>query len=837
MSSQPAGRSESDAVLHPLDESSRHGAVADLPSVPVPLTSFIGRDEIVPEIVAALRRPSVRLLTLTGPGGVGKTRLAIQVAEEVQPELDDGAGFISLAAVHDSAMVVPAIAESLGLPEGDARTLLGRVCACLGERRSLLVLDNFEQVVEAAPVLARILETSPSVTMLVTSRAILRVSGEHVFPVPPMLLDPDCEPPDGETSDRSPELASEAARLFVERVRAARPGVAWDDVSEPVITEICARLDGLPLAIELAAARSRLLHPLVMLDQLANRLPLLSSGPRDQPARLQTMHNAIAWSYDLLDEDDRAIFRCLSVFVAGFTFAAAEYVWDRGGGAMLAGLETLVDQSLVQVATEATDAPRYTMLETIREYGRDALSTAGETDHVRSLHARYFLEFAERSDPEIDGPDASAWLSRLDQERSNLRAALGWLIEQGRGEDALRLATALWRYMRMRGNLDESRVGLAAALALPGELPTAMRADALRKTGQLEYRMGDLDAGRRHLSQSRTLYVEAGEPAGEAAALNDLGTVWRLQGYPDRAHATYERALAIRRTLGDPGPIAETLDNLGLLLLHGGDIARARALLEESLALCIGADLPLDTAAHRRNLGWLEIAVGDLHAARDHVPRAGETFEAVGDRLAMIPTLNLLGQIETRLGNSREAVELLGSSLHLKLQFGFYSSLGDFLEYLANAVVALDAECATRLLAATATARETSGIARQSWDDDAWHATRGTAESALGATRFDAIWQAGRHLSLVAAGRDAEARIARLGGLADDSDPLLTPREEQVVRLLSKGHSNRQIAAELYLSPATVKRHLANIYSKLQVSSRIAAAARAQELGLLSAEM
>src|SRR5665811_769964 len=338
----------------------------------------------------------------------------------------------------------------------------------LARRRCLLVLDNFEQVADAAPVLVELLGACPHVTLLVTSRAPLRVSGERVYPIPPMAL-----PPPGTGAE---VVDAEAVRLFIARAEAVNPGVTLTESTAPAIAEICARLDGLPLAIELAAARGNLFTPPVILARLEQRLPLLTSGPRDQPARLRTMANAIEWSYDLLTGDEQALFRHLSVFVGGVSLPAALAVSDESEEAVMTTLEALVDHSLVRAMADATDEPRYALLETIREFGLDQLAATGEADNARERHALYFAALAGRIDPDIDSPEATAWLPRLDFDRANFQAALAWLIEHREAEDALRLAAALWSYWQIRGDLSEGRNGLSGALTLPGPVPPLVRA-------------------------------------------------------------------------------------------------------------------------------------------------------------------------------------------------------------------------------------------------------------------------------------------------------------------------------------------------------------------------
>jgi predicted ATPase/class 3 adenylate cyclase len=590
-------------------------------NLPAPLTSFVGREEETAEAVRLLGR--ARLLTLTGAGGSGKTRLALHVAARLRPGHRDGAFFADLSSVTDPDLVPPVLARAVGVPEAAGRPVLAALCDHLRDRELLLVADNFEQVAEAGVVLERLLEAAPGLRGLVTSRVVLGVVGEQELVVPPLDL-PDLR--------RLPDPVAlghtEAVRLFVERAQAVRPAFRLTGDNAPAVAEICARLDGLPLAIELAAIRIKVLTPTQILPRLERRLSLLTGGARTLPDRQRTLRGAIAWSHDLLTDAERRLFARLSVFAGGWTLESAEAVCDPGGLGLdvLDGLASLVDQSLVLGAGPAAGQARFSMLETIREFGQERLEATGDLAPVRRRHAEHFLELAVAAEPHLTGPDQGEWLDRCDLEQANLRLALRWAAAAGQAGRAQEAAGALWRFWQQRGHLAEGRLRLEELLALPsGRGPTPARAKALAGAGGIAWWQEDIAAARRF----------------------------------------YEEALAIERRLGDPARIADALYNQAFVVAAGGDFEGAFRLCEESLELFRRAG---DEAGVAR-ADWM-LAMRDLVDGRWDRPlaRAEEAVAAwrrTGDRFRLGDGLVWVAVVDARAGRPADARSAIGEAREL----------------------------------------------------------------------------------------------------------------------------------------------------------------------------
>jgi predicted ATPase len=556
-------------------------------NLPVQPTPLIGRKHEVAAVGHLLQHEEIRLVTLTGPGGVGKTRLGLQVAAEASEQFTDGTWFVSLAPLNNPDLVIPTIAEILAVREVAGRSQLEHLKAALRARHLLLLLDNFEHVVSAAMQVADLLGACPRLNVLVTSREALHVRAEREFAVPPLSL------PDPNHLPELAELAqSEAVALFLERAKATQSDFQLDPTNARAIAGICACLDGLPLAIELAAARIKLLSPQALLARLGQRLTLLTSGARDVPARHQTLRHTIAWSYDLLDALEQRLFRRLAVFVGGCTLEAVEALSTGVGDTevdVLDSIASLVDKSLLQRAEQDGDEPHFAMLETIREYGLEALASSGEMEDTRRAHAAYYLGLAEEAEPELAGPQQAEWLERLEREYDNLRAAMQWSLEPGkegyRREMALRLGGALRRLWIVHGHWSEGRNFLERALAESKGVPAAVQVKAIITAANLANMQTDSDRAEVLAEKSRELCQELGDTRGFALSLRLLAAVAVKRGDLAAARSLNEEALMLFREVGDKEGAGLSLHNLGWLAMIQGEYAKGRTLFEECLAL------------------------------------------------------------------------------------------------------------------------------------------------------------------------------------------------------------------------------------------------------------
>jgi excisionase family DNA binding protein len=794
-------------------------AVADRPrlaSLPAPLTSFVGREREAAALRALLEAGSDRLLTLTGPGGTGKTRLAQEVAAAVAPRFADGAAFVALAPVADAGGVLPEILAALGLRDLDERPPLERLRAELRDRRLLLLLDNLEHLVAAAPALVELLTSCPGLTMLVTSRVPLHVSGERRVAVAPLAL------PAGDANVSRDEVASaEAVQLFVERAGSADPSFALTDGNAAAVVEICRRLDGLPLAIELAAARSAVLAPAALLDRLERRLPLLTGGPRDQPDRLRTMRGAITWSEDLLDASTQGLLRRLGVFAGGFPLAAAEAVADADISA-LDGLAALLDGGLLQRDTAGAER-RFRMLETVREYALDRLVAAGEEAAARHAHAAWCLAMVDAAQPAL-ATTSGAILDQFETEHANLRAALTWSIEHD-PETALRLASGLAGFWSKRSYWTEGRAWLERALATSaGDGPP--RAAALGRLATMQSNQGDFDAARSVFEESLALAERLGERRTAAASRRGLGIIASNQSDFAAATAFFEAALAGFRAIDDRPSIARCLNDLGLVASRQGKQDAAIAWQTEALPIARAIGDEWHTCVVLGNLGSSYFERGDYARGEALFDEALVLARRLGDTFGVAVNLYNLGCCALVIGNAPVCAERFHEVLGLTLTLGERHLASRVIDRVGVTLFLNDRpRPAARLFGAAAALRESIGDSMFPIDDSFMMERIGEVRAALGPATYEAAWETGRSLPYEAATAEATALAAVVARAPGAVDLGLTAREIEVLRLLADGKSDKEIADALFLARTTTSKHVATVIAKLGVESRTAAVA------------
>jgi non-specific serine/threonine protein kinase len=802
-------------------------------NLPQQLTSFIGREREIAEVKRLLL--SARLLTLVGTGGCGKTRLSLQLATELLDEFPDGVYFVALAPITDPLLVATTIAQALGIKEEGEQPLAETLKVALRDKTTLLVLDNFEQVILAGPLVTDVLLACPGVKILITSRETLRLYGEHEFQVPPLALPNPKTRPALETLSQS-----EAVQLFVQRARSVKHDFALTEGNAPYVADICIRLDGLPLAIELASARVRVLPPQAMLARLGSALDLLTGGGQNLPPRQQTLRSAIAWSYDLLDEDERALFSRMAVFVGGASLDAAEWIldfafWtsepdegDKGQGSRvkgqpdlelgtkskiqnpLDGISSLVDKSLLRQVEGLDGEPRFLMLETIREYALERLAESGEEETLRRRHAQYFLQLAEAAEPELRGPQQVAWLERLEREHDNLRAALRWSIERHDAEMALMLSAALPRFWFVRGYLSEGRRWLNEALGTadfgvrngvtPESNPklASARARALNGAGLLAYPQGEYTVARSLLEQSLALLRELDDRQNIAFVLNGLGVVVQQQGDYAAARGYLEQSLAIRREMGDKQGIASTLNNLGEVARCLGDYDAARSIYEEGLAVLAEAGSKWDIASSLHNLAYVSHQQGDYGRAAALFTESLGWYRELGLKTGIAASLTGLAGVAGAVGQPDKAARLFGAAERVREEVGAIVDRADVGEYERN-VAAVKAQ----LDEATFTMDWAEGRA-MNIDEAIAYAQQEITDTAQPAAVPEAI----------------KKRKAGATPAVQVSPNELTRREVEVLRLVAGGLTNPQVSAQLFLSHRTVEAHLHSIFGKLGVTTR-----------------
>jgi predicted ATPase/DNA-binding CsgD family transcriptional regulator len=874
-------------------------------NLPLPLAPMIDREREHDDVIQLLRTPTVRLITLTGPGGIGKTRLAVEVGRAVAADpstssgqaFADGVVYVALDPIRDVALVLPTIAQTIGLAATGRDTIVAELTAFLGERHVLLLLDNFEQVEDAAAQIAELLVACPNLKVLATSRTPLEVYGEREYPIPPLALPSD--------DDTAATETFAAIRLFAERAVEVKPAFALTSDNTTTVVEICRRLDGLPLAIELAAARIKFLSPDALLDRLSSRLEVLTSGPRDLPRRQQTLRDAIAWSHDLLTADERALFRRLAAFAGSFTLETAEAVVDGQTDRRTDGqtdredsscscpsvrlsvsdldlLAALVDESLVRQSDEASGETRFSMFQTIHEFAAEQLAASGEEAVVRRAHAEFFAALAERAAPELIGAEQFAWLDRLDAEHDNLRAALNWTIDQADASLAQRIAGSLWRFWWVRGHVAEGKRWYDRVLSLGDETPTPERVRSLFGAGAMAEHLGDYDSapilyraaldaaraiGDRFMiaqstealglvaqdqgrydeavdlhKQAREIFAEIGFRRGLASTIHNLGSISYYRGDIEDAEARYNETLELVRELGDQRAASVILGNLGVIAAARGDFARAKQLQEETLVLTRAAKDDAATATALLNLGDSERQLGDLDRAASLIGEALKIFEDQGAMRHAAIALVSLGQIDHDRGDTTLAVEHLGRGLALSRSCHDAMRTAAFLEALGVEAAGLgDARLGARLLGAADALLTQIGAERSPSELKEHAGNLAAVRTAAGQATFDTAWAEGAAASLDAIVAEAAAVSALAAAPSPDSPADveaarqigLTRRELDVLRLFVAGRSNAEIAESLAISLPTATAQIGNLYTKLGVDSRAGVTATAFKHGLV----
>lgn len=641
----------------------------EVPSnLPVELTSFVGRESEVDQAKALLAR--TRLLTVTGPGGAGKTRLALRLAADISDDFSDGTFFVDLAPVSDPALVTPTIASTLGVrEEGWERPVGESLADHLRDRRLLLVLDNFEQVVPAAPLVTELLAAAPSLKIVVTSRASLRLQVEQELPLTPLNV------PDVNALAPVEDLfRNEAVALFVQRATAVDPNFILTHESAREVAEIVARLDGLPLAIELAAMRIAVLTPADMLRRMDRRLPLLNRGARDLPARQKTLRAAVGWSYDLLANHERVFFRRFSVMNGGATLEAAGAVCDANGDMameVLEVLESLADNSLVQTSNTPQGGIRFGMLQTVREFAQEQLDAEGERSSIGRRHAGWFLDFAEEAEPHFRGPEMLRWLESVQQEHDNLRAALLWAIENDAAELGLRLSGALWRFWHLGGHLTEGRRWASAVLSLPSAAKqTVARSKALAALGGLAYWQTDVPAAREAYEEALEISRKLGDGPSVAEGTYNLAFAYGLVPTRSGSRELFVQSRAMFDRLGNRRGVADSLWGLAMLARLEGDYVAARSQAEASVRLHRENGDALGLVDSLQELGRAAFELEDLEVARSSFLQTLEFLGPVGYRTAIAIALENLAAFENRRAEPERALRLAGASEALKESAG-----------------------------------------------------------------------------------------------------------------------------------------------------------------------
>lgn len=719
-----------------------------LTNVPIPRNLLIGREAELESARGLLLREDIGLVTLTGPAGTGKSRLGIQIALDLRDQFRDGVYMIRLESIRDPCLVLPTIAKVLKLTEKSGElSLTEQLKEYLCEKQTLLLLDNFEQILPAAPQVADLLESCPHVKILVTSRASLHLRAEKELPVPPLRVPPPTEKP-----ELQPLSQYSAVQLFIQRCQGVKPDFQVTNENAPAVAEICQRLDGLPLAIELAAARVKLLTPQALLSRLERRFEVLRGGTKDLPERHQTMYSAIDWSYSLLNENEKRLFQRLSVFSGGWIVEAAVAVCDldeQGELEILDGLEMLLDNNLIRPPDDAPGEPRLRMLESIREFAADRLNECDDCDAICQRHAQYFASLAEQAEREKYGSEEQlTWRMRLEAELDNMRAAMTWALNKTQYSCELRIATGLWRFWWTHGFLREGIQWLKKGLASIESTPSEVRARALTRLGWMLNKVGDAQNGLATLQEAVNLWRQNGNPSGLAQALSNLGGIM-LPHNVAQATVLLEEALAIRRKSSDKHGVHATLMNLGLAMYWQGNTERMIELFGESLRMARDLKDNYSKGITLLNLGDAYIYQGEFQCAEECLAEAEETYKTLGDRAGLAELSRSRGNIALRKGDTDLALHLFTEALRTASETDIMSLTLASIEGIAFvAQKTNDPIKASHLLSACETLRrklELVRIASHQADVEAYLAR---IRGALKNGAYEAAWEAGSNFTL-----------------------------------------------------------------------------------------
>jgi predicted ATPase/DNA-binding CsgD family transcriptional regulator/transcriptional regulator with XRE-family HTH domain len=853
-------------------------------NLPIQIIPLIGREQELKAACALLLRPETRLLTLTGAGGVGKTSLALQIATNLLDLFVDGVYFVSLASISEVALVLYTIAQTLGFGETGEQSPLELLKDNLRGKGLLILIDNFEQVAAAAPLLGELIAACPRLKLLVTSRTVLYSRNEQEFPVPPLAL-PDLKNlPDVEELSRF-----SAVSLFIQRSQAAKPDFLMNNSNAYAIAAICVHLDGLPLAIELAAAWIKLLPPQSLLARLGHRSELLTNRRPNVPIRQQTLRNTLLWSYDLLDAQEQWLFRILSIFVSGCTLEAIEAICnslDITAKNILGTTISLIDKNLLQQIEQANGVPRLMMMATIREYGLECLASHGQVEVTRRAHALYYLKFAEEVEPKLFDIDQQRWFEVLDREYENLQAALHWSLERGELEIALRLGGALWRFWWVRGYMSEELLWLEQAIQGIKEVQAPVRAKALISAGALAYHRGDNVRAEAFFRESLALFQDLGEIQGVAYSLHRLGlTASRSSDYRT-AQSLEEEALQLFKEVGDNEGIAHSLTDLAYIAMDQGEFLKARLLAEEGLsifrslgdkrgivysllrlgrifyfsqedqtmtyalaaeALKVAKEVGFKwgVASSLGLMGQLSLNQGDINRARPLLEEALVIRREIGDRWGITWGLYSLGWVEFDLSNYLAAKTLFEECFVLLQKLNDMEFMASILEALGGVVSSLgDPIWAAQLWGAAETLREVINAPITPVNRATYEHLVAAARAKLSKKAFSEAWAEGRTMApeqaFIANGQTKALKSTIRAPIQSPttmpSSPFpagLTAREVEVLRWVASGLTDGQVAEKLIVSPRTVSTHLRSIYNKLGVNSRSGATRFAVEQHLI----